>query len=809
MHPLVPLLAAFVTGAVFSGLYDMGRGTLLVLVSCSLLPIIVSRIRKRPFSRIHAAAPFFFIGALFVIPYLRPEFPAGHIVNFVRHEGRRELPGGTFLPATLEGRVVNDPEFTGQRTRLAIEAERILSGGVWKHTSGTVQLAVNGRAGLEAGDRIRFTASLKEPYNYGNPGEFDYVRYLKLKSVFVTGFVKDAGLIERVEAAEGGTLERHRKRIRDLIDSSNARNKEFLKALLIADKGGIAPSEKEAFNRTGVAHILAISGLHVGVVALFAYSAALFLLKRSERLMLAVNIRKAALAFSFLPVFLYGMTAGFPVSTVRAVIMAGAFTVTFFLDRGRDFLNTLALSALIILLITPYSVWDLSFQLSFAAVFGIIYMTPGLDRLFPAEKKDGGPFEKKGRLVRLRSAVSGRLKDAFLVTLSAGAATAPILAYNFHRVSFVGLAANLVAVPLTGAVVPLLLVSSLASAVSTGLASVFLTLADLVFSLILMTVKAFASLPYSSVWVTTPTPFEIVLYYALLFFAVNLNRDRRLKYAALVVAALIAADQGYYGWFNKSHDLRVTFISVGQGDSGLVETPEGATMLIDGGGVWGGFDIGEKVVAPFLWSKKIKRIDCLVLSHAQRDHMDGLRFIAENFSVGEFWWNGVGSLGGLGKTLEERGVPVKIVNASSGRRALGGAVVETLHPSGGEGFDTNNMGLVLRVGYGNTRILFTGDIGKEAEEELSKKDIRAEVLKSPHHGSRYSSSEGFLKAVRPSVVVVSAGRFNAFHFPHEDTLERYKTAGALVLRTDTDGAVTVRTDGESLAEEVYLTGGPR
>lgn len=808
MHPLVPLIAAFVSGAVFSGLTGIGRGAVLFLTICTLLPVVVFSIKKRPFNRAFVVPPFFFIGALFVIPYLRPEFPADHIVKFVR--GAPGVQGGEARPqTTVEGTVTKEAEFTGERTRLGVEAERILFDGVWRETTGTVLLTVNGRAPFGAGDYIRFTGSLKEPYNYGNPGEFDYRMYLQLKSVFVTGFVKKPGLVERIVAGNNGLIGRERTRIRELIDSSGARNKAFLKALIISDTAGIDPSEREAFNSTGVAHILSISGLHVGVVALFAYSAALFLLKRSERLMLAVDVKKAALAFSLIPVFFYGMIAGFPVCTVRSVIMVGAFTVTLFLNRGRDFLNTLALAALIILLVSPYSVWDLSFQLSFSAVFFIIYMTPRLDKLLDTGKKEGGGLKKSGLRVAIERVLTRRVKPAFLVTLAAGAGTAPILAYHFHRVSLVGLGANLAAVPLTGAVVPLLLLSSLVSAFSAGLASVFLMLADWAFTLLLISVKAFASLPYASAWVTTPTALEMVLYYALLFFAVNFKKDRRMKYGVFIVAALLAADQGYYAWSKSSAELRVTFISVGQGDSELIETPEGATMLIDGGGVWGGFDIGEKVLAPFLWSKKIKEIDYLVLSHAQRDHMDGLKFIAGNFSVKEFWWNGMGELGELGRILREKGIPVRTIDNAFATRVIGGVTVETLHPSGRESFDSNNMCLVLRIGYGKTRFLFTGDIGEDAERELVKKDIRAEVLKAPHHGSRYSSSEGFLKAVSPSVVVVSAGRYNVFRFPHAETLERYRAAGLKVLRTDTGGAVTISTDGESLSGEAYLTGGLR
>ncbi|MBI5587809.1 MAG: DNA internalization-related competence protein ComEC/Rec2 [Deltaproteobacteria bacterium] len=809
MHPLLPLLVAFLSGAVFSGLTVITRSTALLLAACSFAPLLLFYAKKRPFSPALIVPPFFFIGALFVIPYIRPEFPEEHIIHFARDSRSGEESPRSRSGTMAEGIVLEMPEFTGERTRLQVEAKRIEAGGVWRGTSGKVLLTVNGKADFDAGDRVRFTASLKEPYNYGNPGEFDYRMYLGLKSIFVTGFVKSPGLIVKLEGGGEGYIERERKRIRDFIDASGAENGAFLKALIIADKAEIGPSEREAFNKTGTAHILAISGLHVGIVALFSHSVILFFLKRSERLLLAFDVRKAALAASLIPVFLYGTIAGFPVSTVRAVIMVAVFVLTLYLNRGRDFLNTLALAALLILLVSPYSLWDISFQLSFAAVFSIIYLVPKLDAIFSKEKKEGEERAKKGLNARIRSVWTKKVKPSVLMTVAAGAGTSPLLAYHFHRVSLAGLAANLIVVPLTGIIVPVLLISSLISAFSVSLALVLLRLSDLIFKVLLWAVRWFASLPYSCIWVTTPTVPEIILFCAFLFFAANFKKYRRYGYAAALVLALLVADWGYYSYFKGSPELKVTFISVGQGDSELVETPGGKTMLIDGGGVWGGFDIGEKVLAPFLWYRKIKEIDYLVLSHAQRDHMAGLKFIAENFSIGEFWWNGEGELGELKRVLEKRRIPVRRLDGSAPWFTVGGVAVETLHPSGPADFDANNSCLVLRIVYGKTRFLFTGDIGLDAEGELQKREIRAEVLKAPHHGSRYSSSEGFLKAVNPSVIVISAGRHNVFRFPHQETLERYRSLGSKVLRTDIDGAVTVRSDGERLLEEAYLTGGSR
>ncbi len=326
-------------------------------------------------------------------------------------------------------------------------------------------------------------------------------------------------------------------------------------------------------------------------------------------------------------------------------------------------------------------------------------------------------------------------------------------------------------------------------------------------------VKFFAGLPYSALWVSKPTIFEMVLFYLLIIFAVNIKRARVYRFlAALIILALIV-DAGYWALRARwSKELKVTFLSVGQGESSVVELPGGKVMLIDGGGLYGtDFDTGERLVAPFLRHEKIDTVDYMVLSHAQRDHMAGLKFIAENFRIGEFWWNGDGELGELEDSLERAGAAIRVLSRGAGDININGVRAEVLNPSGGSTaggatpFDQNNNCLVLKLTYGTKSFLFTGDIGFPAEEELAKENIRAAVLKAPHHGSRYSSSVEFLNRVHPSIVVASAGRGNVFGFPHADALERYAAIKAKVYRTDRDGAVTVATDGANLNASTYLT----
>ena len=309
-----------------------------------------------------------------------------------------------------------------------------------------------------------------------------------------------------------------------------------------------------------------------------------------------------------------------------------------------------------------------------------------------------------------------------------------------------------------------------------------------------------------------------------------LNRARTYRYGAAAVALCLVASFVYpLAARHYGSELRVTFISVGQGDSTLLELPGGEVMLIDGGGFYyTDFDPGESIVAPLLWKKRIKRIDYMVLSHAQHDHMGGLKFIAENFDVGQFWWNGIGEAGELIESLKGNGAEVLKLSLAPGDEAgksesrkieAGGLFFEVLAPlapanppTGAETPESvttriNDRSLVLRAVYKEVSFLFTGDIEAEGEAGIVKRstylDPASTVLKAPHHASSTSSGPAFIEAVSPEVVVVSSGRYNPFGQPHLDAINEYARAGASLYRTDMDGAVEVSTGGNDLRIRTY------
>ena len=752
-----------------------------------------------------------------------PDFPAHHLRQLA-------LPKET----VLEGWLYREPERSPTRGRLHLEAERVWRDGKPRPAAGKVRITVRHmQDDWRYGDRLRVTLKLRVPRNFHTPGSFDHVGYLARRGIYVTAFLWDDEGIERI--GKSGTRPRHRiERVRRTIgaffDAQLAPTPAaVLRALIIGDKSRIDPEVRQDFQSVGAAHVLAISGLHVGTVAFLAYQVWWWLLGRSRYLLIAWSVPKSAAILTVPVVLVYAVLAGGSVSTWRAVTMACVFLGAILLDQKEEGVRSLALAALIICSLWPGAVFDASFQLSFAAVLAILL---GLHRFRagrePVEETEAWwQQDWARRLVRPLSLFC-------VVSLSAMAGSLPLVAVHFHIVSFVGLLANLLVVPLlgSGVIVPGLVAAGIVSllsrhnvrkivvilgliavallAVNVGAAAVLVKLAGWIVQAMVWLVETLAAFPYAATYIVTPTPFEIALFYGLcvtlLFFSrITPPALRKTLLVCLVGAVLI--DGGY--WIAQRYfriGLRITFLDVGQGDATVVEFPGSHVMVIDGGGFLSQtFDSGEAILAPFLWQKKIGRVDTLVLTHPHLDHYGGLEFLARHFGVTAFWSNGRQSKGSrrfteLDKTLTERGIERHVLCRGAGvpRPEIGGVRIQVLHPPCGRtGLDTNNSSLVLLLSHGEVDVLLTGDVEATAEAMLlsTQGTLDSEILKVPHHGSGTSSSPRFLEAVSPDVAVASLGHLNRFDFPSPEVVERYERQDVELLRTDTAGAVTMMSDG--------------
>ncbi|MFQ5840322.1 MAG: DNA internalization-related competence protein ComEC/Rec2 [Candidatus Methylomirabilales bacterium] len=673
-----------------------------------------------------------------------------------------------------------------ERLRFLAKISRIQVRGRTVDTSGIARLSViGGGEDWQYGDQFAGWFRLRRPRGYLNPGGFSYRRYAAARGFTLEGWAKAAN-VERIGRNGGSRLLRAIYRFRTLLQNRLAARfsdpeRGLLRAVVLGDRTGLGRATQEVFLRSGTYHILVISGLHVGFVAgaLFWVAGWLRFSSRAAAVVTAISLIAYAL-----------LTGGSP-PVVRAVLMACLYLLARVLGRQGDALNAIACAALVLVLHRPVALFDPSVQLTFAATLGIVLM---LDRVpLPA-------LRAPGRIVA----------GSLLISTAAMAATLPLLAFHFNRVSMLGLIANLVIVPLAGVLSIVGLAYTLVLAWwPHGIGPIEVLLGWLA-RLAIGAATWFAGLPTASLRVFTPT-LGMVLSYYLILLAISIPRCKRRGVAVAGGCALLLLGQVAWALSPAARPpLRVTFLDVGQGDAILFELPGGRRMLVDGGGRYDDrFDVGERVVAPYLWYRWVGHLDVVVLSHPQPDHLNGLRAILAAFSVGEVWESGLeaptAAYREFRALVKDRGIRRRVLRRGD-RLALGpGTSVEILHPGElglipkdrARSAVVNNHSLVVRVNVKGVGILLTGDVEEAAEREMAARGapLCAFLLKVPHHGSRTSSSESFLDRVGPVWAVAQAGHRNPFGHPHPRVVARYAARGARLFRTDRDGAFVVELVG--------------
>lgn len=818
--PFLPIFCAFAAGIAAGSRFAVpvalpGLGAVLSIL---LLFAIPAARRSRWF-------PFFVL----------PAFLAAGMIAPLAEPGCATPPpyalGG---PRVVEGIVSGDPVSFPDRKELVLDSPAVLVDGRPRPVPGRVLLSVREPCGnFRRGDAVRTRVVLRVPVNFNNPGGFDYRRHLRSRGIVLRGFVPDGETAVLVRRNLGNpvlqALERARSRIGSFIDAGgDGGTGAVLKALLIGKGREIPDTVREAFAQTGTSHVLAVSGLHVGLVAFFAFLLARHLLARSEALLLRWDLSRISAAVALFMIVPYAFLAGLGIPVVRAAVMMSAFLAALLLGRGTSPLNLLALAGFLVLLAGPSALFEPSFQLSFTAVASLLILLPPAAALFPPEA--AGARGRPGG--RKREA----LRKVFLflaVSLTATLGTLPVAAFWFHRISTVTLLANLVVVPVIGFVtLPLGLAMVLLLPLGPLFALPLLKAALLSLGPVIFFVERLSAVPGASLLAVPPSLPAVAAYYGLLLLGgpVLSRTDRKTgtrrltpSSALCAVLALFLLAVQCFPPRPAGETLRLTAVDVGQGSSILVEFPGGGTMLVDGGGFHENrFDVGRRVVVPFLLSRKIRALDTVVLSHPHHDHLNGLLYIARHLPVGEAWTNGEEAETEpyrlFRETLREMGIPHRKRSARDEPVNRGGVTVSCLGPEApfdGPVPDTaestaNDRSLVLRLSFGKVSFLLPGDITAISEERLTRMgaDLKSDVLFVPHHGSSLSSSGPFLSEVRPAAAVISLGRDNPFRFPSAGVLARLLEAGAAVYRTDLHGAVTVETDGEKILVRSFLEGSP-
>ncbi|HKY08516.1 MAG TPA: DNA internalization-related competence protein ComEC/Rec2 [Candidatus Binatia bacterium] len=734
---------------------------------------------------------------------LSPHFPEHHIRSVMaRDDGR----------LYLEGALRQEPEKLPGRTRWHVAAERVWYSSGAEEVTGDILITVRSfRRDWRYGDRIRFWIRPNIPRDSGNPGGFEYATYLSRRAIYATGFLDNDQEVELLARQRGSArvfIEDLRRDIRRFVAANLPRESgALLAALVVGDMGGISKETRAAFTAAGVNHVLSISGLHVAMLGWVVFVLIRYGAQFSSALMLRLNLLKVAAFFSFLAVLFYTALAGAMVPTIRSAIMIGVYQLAVLLDREEEVFASLTLAALLIALVWPGVVADISFQLSFLAVLFIVWGMRRFHAWLLPKRREELPQERSWIGALLRQA-SMHLAVPLLATLGTG----PLIAHYFGHLSLAGFIANPLIVPLVGLiVVPLGLVIGF-FAVVVPEAGIFLAvIAEKLIAFTSWLVAVFASLPLANIGVPSPNGFEIALLYGVLVCFLAF-RKRAHRITALAAGAALLVGDGFYWWSERYQrkELRITHLNVGQGDAAVVELPGAGVMLIDAGGAAvGDFDTGEAIVAPYLRSRKILKVDYLVVTHPRIDHYGGMRAIASEFSPQEFWSGAArgqtGRFDDLEEILDQRKIPRIALHDSQPCRIIDRISLCVLYPPGEK---SEEGSVVLRLEFGNLRYLFAGDIDKRDEMLLARgaKEIRSAVLKVPRHGNLSASSADFVGRVRPALAIISAGARGRNEAQREEVAERYREAGAEVFQTSADGAIIVESDGNSLRYEGYKSG---
>ncbi len=762
---------------------------------------------------------------------LRPEH---HIWN--------HLQGGQ--RAVVVGWLEETPAVFKDKVRYRVRLEQIAYTGSPITVTGTARITLYQTENrFRIGDRLRFNRiKLKRPRNFKNPGRFDYVHYMRSQGIDVIGGVSKTQYIERLGTGPVGFFTALRGEVRERMLSLFDRylpedSAALLKAMLLGEKHYLSKELRQAYIDTGLAHLMAVSGLHIGFVAGACYFvlyplvfAALW--KFHSRWALLGYARKLVALLCIVPVLSYMFLVGPKISALRAGVMIMVYLFAVLINREKHLLNALLVAAFLILLWNPEAVVGPGFLLSFSALLTIVlaigyasppakdaldYMgeVPWYRRMFILEVGPKPWFYK----------ITDFFYGTVFISLAAMLGTLPVLIYFFNHFSIGGLFLNLILVPLMAVLIPLGLLTSFLAVLWEPVAAVGMPVIGGMLHLYVDLPKFAAALPFMSLYVPTPPAVWPLLYYALLAGLPLWLRSRksetepekRNRWQNVYPWGLGFASVALIVWFIwprfplfKNGELSVYLLDVGQGESTYMEFPNGETLLLDGGGYFrNSLDVGKLVVAPFLWNRGLWGLTYVGATHSDNDHISGLESLANLVTIRHFLdrrpalpdrridrWK---------DRLRERDtVPLPL---QPGRPWQIGEVRLTLlhptadfiaqeppaaHPKIG-----NDLSMVWKIEYGAFSMLLTGDITEKAERYLVAHNapLKASVLKAPHHGSRTSSHPDFLRAVGARDVIVSSGRFNVFHHPHPQVVDRYRRHGATLWRTDLQGAIRITTNG--------------
>lgn len=622
---------------------------------------------------------------------------------------------------------------------------------------------------IKYGDSLYIEGEFKQPEEARNYKGYNYKQYLKTKKIIGTVELEKVKILK---SSNGSFIHNIQKYIRDTINGTLTDEEgNLLLAILLGDKDKLSEDIQESFKTSNLSHMLAVSGAHVSYIILgLTYVLQNSIIGKKNGKIVCIIFLLAFMAIT-----------NFTPSVTRACIMAILTLFSSIIYRKSDVYTNISVAALITLIFNPYSLLDLGFQLSYGGTIGIII------------------FIKRIQEKKSNSKVINYIKQMALVSIYANIIIIPIMMYHFNTVSFTFIISNIMASPILGIIVItgfLFIIASITVKPLTRLIAIFI---KPILSILIKISQICSKLPFSNILVVTPYMFNVISYYAIILYCIKSKKNNKCKIIICLLIVLILINFIIYIFPQK---LRIFFIDVGQGDSTLIITPDKKTVLVDGGGS-DSFDVGEKVLLPYLLDRRILKVDYVLISHFDTDHCGGILTIMEKVKVKNIIISEQAEHSENYERFKKLMIHkrIRLIEVKKGDKIKIGRYSEfkILFPTSRLLSENplNNNSIVAQFNYNNFKMLFTGDIEKLAEQQIlktEKAEIRADILKVAHHGSKTSSIPEFIKAVRPKIALIGVGKNNTFGHPNQQTIKNLENIKCRIYRTDLQGEIIIKID---------------
>ena len=643
-------------------------------------------------------------------------------------------------------------------------------------------------ADIKPGNKIFLTGTFQKGREKRNPGEFDYNKYLLSKGIvglFISYDTDSINIYDKNADYFKVTLLAVRKHIDKIIhDLHQPETAGLLRGLLLADRSEIDFETKNDFINSGVIHVLAVSGLHVGYVLIIF----LFIFGRFGIYTRSILTVTGLLLFMFI--------TGVPPSVFRATLMSIIIIIAFLTNRTTNLINSIAIAAVIILIFNPNEIYNPGFQLSFAAVLSIGIIYPY--------------FQKRIKILKLKHKAIEKILLFLGVSLSAQIGTIPFTLSYFSKLSLISLLTNLIVIPAVGIIIGIAFITVISGLILYPIAIYFAAANDLIATLMMKLINFSGNLDFSFLWIRNYSLFDSLIFYFVLILAAILLKNAQ-KYSVIVLTLIAALIMIIF--LSRLDDkqllvddkLSVLMIDVGQGDSFLIKFPNEKIALIDAGEANPYIDNGERVIIPLLDYLGIDKIDYGFISHLDLDHYGGFVSLLYNNRIKEIYRPKPDSSDKsirLEKFLDKLSITRNYYHKEE--LTIGKSVINILNNADDEYFNklsSNDKSGFIKIVYSKTSFLFVGDAEIPAETYYLNHDkqvLDSDVLKVGHHGSKTGSTYEFLKAVSPKIALVSVGIKNKFGHPSDIVLQRLKSLKSEILRTDSLGAVLIQSDGKNI-----------